>query len=103
MTHGWFDPRDLTNNMPPITIDIDVTVFGRQHVINAAHSPEVDFYRLNYTYGLESDYPEARAAMEATLQQAMAKAHARLIESIGAVDQPVAPHDPTEPAPPETQ
>jgi hypothetical protein len=79
MAGGWFSTADLSNNTTPITVDIDVTVFGRSHVVNAALSPELpakDFLAIS-TRG-------ASPALNALLQQAMDKANNRLIDAIDA-------------------
>ena len=73
MAGGWFDPVDLTNNYAPITIDLDVTVFGRDYAINAAVSPEVDLTT-----------PGGTLAREAVIQQAMHRIEDRLIAAINA-------------------
>jgi hypothetical protein len=75
MRGGWFDPSDLTNNTPPVTVDLDVTVFGQ----DVAISPDVDFLQLGF---FNENEPSIKRAQEATLQRAMAHAHARLVEGI---------------------
>lgn len=71
MKAGWFDPADLTNNISPIVIDIDVTFDDRAYSVNTAYSPYIDLY----------SYTEDPIA-EALVQEAMAKANQRLIEQI---------------------
>lgn len=73
MAGGWFDPADLTNNYAPITIDLDVTVFERAHVINVALSPEVDLTT-----------PGGTLAREAIVQRAMYRLQDRLVAAINA-------------------
>lgn len=87
MHSGWFDQSDLTNNRPPITIDIDVTVFGRDYVVNAARSPELDLDRLGVMHLEESQ------AFSAMLQQTMDFADARLVAAVRA-NQPAPTQDP---------
>ncbi|MGC3982683.1 MAG: hypothetical protein QM808_15650 [Steroidobacteraceae bacterium] len=83
MTGGWFDKSDLTNNNQPITIELDVTVFGRSYLVNSAFSPETNAILPNLAR-LPPNHPQAQDAITATLQQAMSKAQARLIERISA-------------------
>jgi hypothetical protein len=90
MQHGWFDQSDLSNNNPPVTVDLDVTVLGGDYAVNSALSPEVDFFSLGYGYGRETR-PEAHGALEATVQHAMAKAEARLVAQVAANQSPLVP------------
>jgi hypothetical protein len=78
MAGGWFDPADLTGNAEPITVDIDVSVFGGDFVVNAAHSPE-----LNGRLFVEAAGTQPQA-LEAMFQKTMAKAHQRLVDMITA-------------------
>jgi hypothetical protein len=80
MHSGWFDPADLTNNYPPITVDLDVSVFGRAYTINAAYSPDVDLTGA----GMSRGGVQAMPAFTAMVQRAMDKANARLIEKMSA-------------------
>lgn len=75
MLGGWFDSADLANNFPPISVDIEVNVFGRDYVVNAALSPEANLMG-------EFRFMANSAATEATVQRAMDRANARLIEQI---------------------
>ncbi len=78
MPIGWFDPGDLTNNFPPLTVEIDVNVFGQDYSINAAQSTELDLNRLGV---IALDFSPAFSAM---VQSTMDKANSRLIKSIQA-------------------
>jgi hypothetical protein len=69
MKGGWFDPADLTNNISPIIIDLDITLDDRAYRVNSAYSPFVDLY--SYT---EDPIADAEA------QKAAAKANQRLVE-----------------------
>lgn len=75
MQSGWFDPSELSNNFPPITVEIDVNVFGQDYLINAANSSE-----MNIPYLGVGTSP----AFNAMLQSTMDKANSRLIKSIQA-------------------
>jgi hypothetical protein len=79
MHSGWFDPGDLTNNNPPLTIELDVTVFGQNYTVNAAHSPELNLSRLGLSRRLQES-----PAFAVMVQHATDKANARLIERISA-------------------
>jgi hypothetical protein len=85
MLGGWFERADLTNNMPPITVEIDVNVFGRDYTVNSAFSPDLDLFVVNAAY--DDEDPSLHRAAEAVLQQAMEKANTRLIERIRAASQ----------------
>ncbi|GIU67575.1 hypothetical protein [Candidatus Phycosocius spiralis] len=75
MHSGWFDPSELTNNFPPITVEIDVNIFGQDYSINAATSSE-----------MKIAYPGVRPspAFNAMLQSTMDKGNSRLINAIRA-------------------
>ncbi len=92
MHSGWFDSADLANNNPPITIDIAVSVFGRDYVVNAARSPELPLERLGVAQ--LNDSP----AFQAMVQQAMMFANERLVAAIqsdqGATPTPQPPVSP---------
>ena len=84
MAGGWFSTQDLTNNTTPITVDIDVTVFDRNQVVNAALSPSLQ----GTDFQVVSTGRATTPALDALLQQAMDKANKRLIAQIGAAKQP---------------
>ena len=75
MHSGWFDPSELTNNFPPITIEVDVNVFGKDYLINSASSPEMSIPYLGVG---------ASPAFNAMLQSTMEKANSRLIKAVQA-------------------
>ncbi|GIU65962.1 hypothetical protein PsB1_0116 [Candidatus Phycosocius spiralis] len=82
MHSGWFDPSDLTSNYPPVTVELDVSVFGQNYSINAAHSSEI----VIETYGV---IPMQKSPVfNAILQTTMDKANARLVKAIQANSPP---------------
>lgn len=85
MRGGWFDATDLTNNFPPVTVEIEANVFGQDYAVNSAYSPEINLLALSAEYaGAE---PSVRRATEAVLQRAMDKANTRLVDVIRAANQ----------------
>ena len=79
MHSGWFDPSDLTNNFPPITVEIDINVFGQDYSVNAANTSEMHIAYLGVG---------ASPAFNAMLQTTMDKANSRLIKAIQAKSSP---------------
>jgi hypothetical protein len=79
MHSGWFDPNDLTSNYPPLTVELDVSVFGQDYSVNAAHSSEM----VIQPYGVMPS-----PVLEAILQTTMDKANARLVKAIQANSPP---------------
>ena len=75
MQSGWFDPSELTNNFPPITVEIEANVFGQDYSINAATSSEMHIPYLGVG---------ASPAFNAMLQSTMDKGNTRLIKAIQA-------------------
>ena len=79
MHSGWFDPSDLTNNFPPITVEIDINVFGQDYSVTAANTSEMHIAYLGVG---------ASPAFNAMLQTTMDKANSRLIKAIQAKSSP---------------
>lgn len=83
MVNGWFDPADLTNNNPPLSVELDVTVFGQNYAFNTGHSPELPPERLGV------DRLEQSEAFGVIIQHLMSTVEARLVEKInGSVKAP---------------
>tara|TARA_R100001086_G_scaffold245403_1_gene176269 strand:+ start:529 stop:1443 length:915 start_codon:yes stop_codon:yes gene_type:complete len=78
MHSGWFDPADLNNNLPPITVEVDMSLLGRDYKVNAAHSPELYLERLGV---LKLEDSPAFAVM---VQRTEDKVTERLIELMSA-------------------
>lgn len=69
MRGGWFDPADLDNNFPPVTVEITVNFRGADYSAIAAHSPPILQHWNHWVLPVIS-------------QAAMKKANARLIAAI---------------------
>lgn len=84
MLAGWYETSDLTNNFPPIVVEIDATVFGQDIAINSATSPEVNLFGLAIMNPSHMEGAPLRAAVEASVQRAQERANARFIERLAA-------------------
>lgn len=73
MTAGWFDPADLTNNISPLIIDLQVEYAGKDYSVYSVYSPDTE---LQYRYG--------KPEMTRNVNAAMAKAQKALLAQIKA-------------------
>lgn len=77
MEKGWFDSADLVDNGPPVVVEIDVSVLGKDYEVNASTSPALYGALFNVNRNGAN-----WAAIEAVLQTAMDKANQRLLAAI---------------------
>jgi hypothetical protein len=80
MSGGWFSPEDLSNNYPPITIEIEVTAYGQVISVNAAMSPPVNPSSIVVYF--PAVLTQTAPSFEAFLQLAMDRAHDRVVEAV---------------------
>ena len=84
MAGGWFAPADLSNDHSPITIDIDITFAGTKYSITSAYSPSIELVQEAGFWAGGIDSVLSQPEWIVAVQEAMAKANARLIETIRA-------------------
>ena len=71
MRGGWYAGDELTNNLPPIVVEITVSMAGVQHSVRSVYSPDVLLYGKMY-----------KPAAAPYVKVAIAKADAALAKSL---------------------
>jgi hypothetical protein len=80
MTHGWFDPSEVTTPYSPLIVEIAANANGRSYTVRSVYSPSLELSsQCNLCFGRPLLHePEQLAAFRA----AMTKAHEALAAEI---------------------